>query len=200
MALHDRFGPGPHQVEIELDFPPEAPAVNGNPTTFVIELASLDDMPHSVHLFLQMVSHQLWDGCSFMRNAGHVVQASSAPYYKTTTKGRQPQLRKKFKDAGYMSVAFQEYSPKVPHEKYTVGFAGRPGGPDWYVSTRDNTKNHGPGGQSSYAVPSEADPCFGKVIQGFAAVDRMHQLPVKPGWFNAMENNVGIARATILLV
>jgi len=75
---------------------------------------------------------------------------------------------------------------------------GRPGGPDWYVSTVDNTENHGPGGQSSYAIPGEADPCFGKVIQGFDAVDRMHKLPVKPGWYNALEHNVGIAKARII--
>lgn len=189
-----KFGLGPHKVEIELDFPPEAPAVDGNPTKFIIEMASLEEMPHSVHLFLEMVDRKLWDGCAFMRNAGHVVQASSVPYYKT--EGQQ--LLKKFKESGFLSVAFQEYSPNVPHKKYTVGFAGRPGGPDWYVSTVDNTENHGPGGQSSYAIPGEADPCFGKVIQGFDAVDRMHKLPVKPGWYNALEHNVGIAKARII--
>jgi len=79
-----------------------------------------------------------------------------------------------------------------------VGFAGRPGGPDFYVSTVDNSRNHGPGGQSGYADPTEADPCFGKVVEGFDAVDRMHSMPVKPGWYNAMEENVGIAYAKIL--
>jgi len=83
-------------------------------------MASLEEMPHSVHLFLEMVDRKLWDGCAFMRNAGHVVQASSVPYYKT--EGQQ--LLKKFKESGFLSVAFQEYSPNVPHKKYTVGFAG----------------------------------------------------------------------------
>jgi len=131
-----------------------------------------------------------------MRNAHHVIQASSVPYHKT--KGTGPALRRAFEESGYQSVSFQEYHADFPHVKYTVGFAGRPGGPDFYVSTVDNSRNHGPGGQSGYADPTEADPCFGKVVEGFDAVDRMHSMPVKPGWYNAMEENVGIAYAKIL--
>lgn len=166
------------------------------PTTFVIELAPLDLMPHSVHLFLEMVSHNLWDGCAFMRNAGHVIQASTVPYYKN--QGSGPALRRAFEQSGYQSVSFQEYHEEFPHVKYTVGFAGRPGGPDFYVSTVDNTRNHGPGGQDGYSDPTEADPCFGKVVEGFAAVDRMLKMPVKPGWYRAMEKNVGIQYARLL--
>ena len=76
--------------------------------------------------------------------------------------------------------------------------AGRPGGPDFYVSTVDNTFNHGPGGQSSYAIASEADPCFGKVIEGFAAVDRMHKMSVQPGGYKRMNYYVAIKSAKIL--
>jgi hypothetical protein len=70
--LFVRFGKGPYFVEISLDFPPDSPMseLPSPPSKFVIELAPLDLMPHSVHLFLEMVSHKLWDGCSFMRNAG----------------------------------------------------------------------------------------------------------------------------------
>lgn len=184
-------------MEITLDFPPsegqDSNTEEGS-NVFVVELAPLDLMPHSVHLFLEMVGHGLLDGTSFHRNAHHVVQAGPTPYYKT--KGRN--LRKDFVENRVTNVAFQEYSPEFPHVKYTLGFAGRPGGPDWYVSTVDNTRNHGPGGQSSYALASEADPCFGKVISGFDAVDRIHEMPVKPGWYNALEKNVGIEKARIL--
>jgi len=37
-----------------------------------------------------------------------------------------PQLKKRFQDAGFHSTLFQEYSDKFPHEKYTLGYAGRP--------------------------------------------------------------------------
>lgn len=82
--------------------------------------------------------------------------------------------------------------------KYTLGYAGRPGGPDFYISTRDNTDNHGPGGQGSYEDPTEADPCFAKVIDGFNIVDRMHQSKVKPGGYQAMEYNVGIRKMVLV--
>lgn len=193
-----RFGEGPYRVEIGLDFPPDSPMseLPSPPTKFVIELAPLDLMPHSVHLFLEMVSNKLWDGCSFMRNAGHVIQASSAPYYKNP--GTRQKLTQAFASSGYESVAFQEYHKDFPHVKYTVGFAGRPGGPDFYVSVENNTRNHGPGGQGGYDDPQEADPCFGKVVEGFDAVDRMHKMPKEPGDYEAMVRNVGIAYAKIL--
>ena len=77
--------------------------------------------------------------------------------------------------------------------------AGRPGGPDFYVSTVDNTVNHGPGGQSSYAIASEADPCFAKVVEGFGAVDRMHKMNVNnPGGYKRMTHYVAIKSAKIL--
>ena len=88
-------------------------------------------------------------------------------------------------------------SPNFPHKKYTLGYAGRPGGPDFYISTLDNTRNHGPGGQSSYDDPGEADPCFAKVIAGFDIVDLMHKSAVKPGGYNAMEHNIAIREMTL---
>jgi len=44
--------------------------------------------------------------------------------------------------------------------QYTLGFAGRPSSSAFYVSTLDNTDNHGPGSQGS---KTEADACFAKV-------------------------------------
>jgi hypothetical protein len=84
-------------------------------------------------------------------------------------------------------------SPNFPHVKYTLGYAGRPGGPDFYVSTQDNTQNHGPGGQASYEEASEADPCFAKVVPGYEpVVDRMHQSEVQPGNYMRMKHYVAI--------
>ncbi len=155
----------------------------------------MEELPHAVYWFLEQVSRKLYDGCSFHRNAGHVVQAGPAPNFLS---GPNPRLNKRFKDAGFYNVLFQEYSNKFPHVKYSLGYAGRPGGPDFYISTMDNTKIHGPGGQTSYDDPTEADPCFAKVVEGFDVVDRMQKSPVEPGEYRAMQHNVAIISMTIL--
>jgi hypothetical protein len=63
---------------------------------------------------------------------------------------------------------------------------------------RNNVAAHGPGGQGSYDDPSEADPCFAKVIEGFDAVDRMHKSDVNPGSFMRMKHYVAIRHVRIL--
>lgn len=188
-----KFGPGPHKVKIELEFNPEE-VPDGTETSFTIELAPIDLMPYTVNHFLQQVSLGLWNGCSFHRNAHHVVQGG--PITNHLNPGTH--LNEGFKKADLGSVVFQEYHKDFPHKKYTMGYAGRPGGPDFYVSTVDNTRNHGPGGQSSYAMKSEADPCFAKVIEGFEAIDRMHTLSVQPGDYNRLNHYVAIKSATII--
>lgn len=187
------FGAGPHKVKFELEFhPDEVPP--GTRSDFIAELAPLELMPYTVNFFLKQVRLGLFNGCSFHRNAGHVVQGGPANNHLNP----EINLRKPFKDANLSSVIFQEYHKEFPHRKYTMGYAGRPGGPDFYVSTMDNTRNHGPGGQQSYALKSEADPCFAKVIDGFEAVDRMHKLSVQPGDYKRMKHYVAIKKVTIL--
>ena len=194
-----RFGPGPHHVEINLEFVPTFPKKQDTDTNagrIVIELAPIEEMPHVVYWFLEQVSRKLYDGCSFHRNAGHVIQAGPATNFLTPPDS--PPLRQRFQHSGFTSILFQEYSPKLPHEKYTLGYAGRPGGPDFYISTRNNTIAHGPGGQSSYEDPTEADPCFARVIEGIDVVDRMQLGPVKPGNYKGYQDNVAITSMRIV--
>jgi len=91
-----------------------------------------------VYMWLDVV--RMFKSGAFHRNAGHVLQAL---------------VRKNRK-----AMAFQEYSPNFPHKQYTMGYAGRPGGPAFYISIEDNVHNHGPGSQGS---ETEADGCFARL-------------------------------------
>jgi len=181
----ETFGEGPYKVKMKLKFNDEDTQETKD-NTFMLEMAPIDLMPHAVNHFLQMVHLGLLNGSVFHRNAGHVVQGGPGP------------RRSDFRKHNIGSVSFQEYSPKFPHVKYTIGYAGRPGGPDWYVSTIDNTRNHGPGGQKSYAVLNEADPCFGKVIDGFDAITRLQKEKVQPGGYKRMVKPVTIEYAILI--
>lgn len=161
--LIEMFGDKQMRVELQL----ETKQVQGKIT---LEMAPHDLMPHSVHLFLFQVLHKLWDGTSFAINAPHIMQAGA---YSPEGKS----VRQRFKDAGLEVVAFQEYSPKFTHEKWHIGFAGRPGGPDIYINKMDNTLNHGPGGQAHHHLEEEADPAFAKVVAGKDVLEKMFAMP-----------------------
>ena len=169
-----KYGPGPHRVEIELDFPGET-----SPSSFVVEMAPLDLMPHSVDTLLGMVSAGLWDGCSFSMNAVHVIKAAPLPSDGNDAKNKL----EAFEQEGFKHLAFDEYSKDFPHEKYTLGFSGGDS-PSWYINTEDNTEIH------------SGDPCFGKIVDGFDVIRKLGTQPTKDGiWY---EKRIGIKRAKIL--
>ncbi|KAI2500755.1 hypothetical protein MHU86_13734 [Fragilaria crotonensis] len=149
-VLHRRFGPDdvyPYRVVVDLEFQNTISdfAQHGSSGSFTIELAPSSLQPHSIHTFLEIARQ--WHGGAFHRIAGHVLQVM----VKTHT---------------IPHLAFQEYSSAYPHKERTVGYAGRPSGPAWYVSIEDNTRNHGPGSQQDHN-PYEADSCFGTVVKGY---------------------------------
>ena len=167
VPTNNRFGPGPHIVEFDVIF--SGAEADEEPSKFAVEMAPLDLMPHSVLLFLEMVEKQLWDETAFVHHTHHIVSATPTIYHTGISK------RSEFDKEGLAHVAFQEYTEEYPHDVYTLGFSGRPGGPDFYISTMDNSQMHGPGGQMDAELIEEADPCFAKVIRGFDIVDRIYQ-------------------------
>ena len=196
-----RFGPGPHKVELLLEYPKVT-----DPTTdpsswrrirnkLTIELASLDLMPHTVNLFLQQVHHGLWDGCSVISSPQHIIQFG--PSYDDEDKnGEGDPHYDHFYEKGLDKVSYQEYSENYKHAQWTIGLAGRPGGPDFYINKIDNTLIHGPGGQTNQLdLHNEADPCFGRIIMdvgsddeneenvelsGKVVLDQISRIPVDP--------------------
>ena len=146
-------------------------------------------MPHSVLHFLEMIDHQLWDGAAFVHHVDHVVQAVPTAFRTAET------MKDSFEAARLTELAFQEYHEDYPHDTYSVGFSGRPGGLEFYINTQDNRMIHGPGGQKQHDLHEEGDPCFGKVISGHHVVDRMNQKGVS----NKREINiVGIEKAVLI--
>jgi cyclophilin family peptidyl-prolyl cis-trans isomerase len=192
--LLEKFGVGPYYVIVDLVFDPLA-NVPGEDHFIALELASADDMPHSIYIFLEQVSNQLYDGTSFHRNAGHIVQCGPAINFLSPPGMDYIQ---RFVDAGLEHVLFPEYSANYPHYKYTIGFGSGGTGAvgEWYINIRDNRELHGPGGQRNRPDP---DPCFGRVIDGFETVNRLHQSPVMEGLQQrSMEHNVAITKMTFL--
>ena len=183
-SLHSRFGPGPHVVEVYVEFPQyiegsdldQWPRVRG---TLRIEMAPLHLMPVAVNLFLQQIHHKLWNGCAFVINAEHIVQAGP---HQPTPDGNSyhlnsDELANRFKEAGLSEMPFQEYRDEYPHEAYTIGYAGRPGGQSWYIKKVNNTENHGPGGQTHHNLNEEADPCFARLIGGWEVLELVEKIP-----------------------
>ncbi|KAL9178840.1 hypothetical protein ACHAXT_003971 [Thalassiosira profunda] len=177
------FGPGPHFAELEIEYPqydedkdPEDwPRVRG---VVEIEMAPLDLMPVAVNLFLQQVHRKLWNGCSFVINAMHILQAGPHRFGKGGKyDANSKDLVRRFERTKLDQMPFQEFHRDYPHKPYTLGFAGRPGGPDFYISKVDNSANHGPGGQSHHDLHEEADPCFGTVVKGQEVIKQIGRVP-----------------------
>ena len=177
-CLNHRFGPGPHYVQIFITLP----HLDGNDRyqSFVVEMASLESMPHAVHLFLEQVAHNLWNRAWFYVNGPHVLQGgpqASGVELEDDEEERTVALRP-FRELQLDTLAFPEYSEDFPHVPYTLGFTGRPGGPDFYINKVNNTDAHGPGGQFQHELDEYADPCFAKVVPRYEqVVDNMIRSP-----------------------
>ena len=158
----EKYGEGPYRVRFSVRYH-EAEEID----EFVLEMADLKLMPHSVLTFLDMVKARLWDNTVFYHHTetNHVLAA--APVVFGTFEPKHHHLEA----MGFTGASFAEYSAAFPHEEFTVGFNGR--GPNFYINTLDNSRHHGPGGQGHHDLPGDADPCFAKVISGQEAVKGM---------------------------
>jgi hypothetical protein len=173
---------------------------------FLVETAPIDLMPHAVHLFLEQVDHGLWDNSWFYINGPHVLQAGPMleeddTIEEDTFEADRAAALKPFIEAELASLNFPEYSERFPHEKWTLGYTGRPGGPDWYINKQNNTIMHGPGGQYHHDIEEQADPCFAKVIDGFDKVEMMfHEATIEEGddWEYFFWDPIYIVKAEVL--
>eukprot|EP00549_Striatella_unipunctata_P019688 CAMPEP_0118686464 /NCGR_PEP_ID=MMETSP0800-20121206/7828_1 /TAXON_ID=210618 ORGANISM="Striatella unipunctata, Strain CCMP2910" /NCGR_SAMPLE_ID=MMETSP0800 /ASSEMBLY_ACC=CAM_ASM_000638 /LENGTH=347 /DNA_ID=CAMNT_0006583513 /DNA_START=92 /DNA_END=1135 /DNA_ORIENTATION=- len=168
-VLMEEFGEGPFTIEMMVEF-------HGGTHRIVLELAPVDEMPHATHLFMEQVKNNLYVGTTFHHNFGHVLLVGPNKDKPDKTRDEE-QIMAAFEDSGYMHLGFQEYSESYPHEEMTIGYNGRPGGPDFYFNLEDNTAIQGPGGQPDFEDPTEADSCFGRVVEGVDIVKKIARMP-----------------------
>jgi cyclophilin family peptidyl-prolyl cis-trans isomerase len=177
--VESRYGIGKTiQVEFTLQFP------NGDdgPNTIKMEMAPLELMPHSVDTFLKMVSFGLWDGCSFVLSAMHVLKAAPIPYERTKN---PTEASKRFIEKRLNGPVFKEYNEAFPHRPLTVGFTGGES-PSFYINTEDNTELHA------------GDPAFAKVVDGFDTIERVKKGPKENGIW--LRDRIGFKSARIIVI
>ena len=126
-------------------------------------------------------------------------QRASSPSSSSSSSSSTPLLSfDQFLERGLDKVSFQEYSTSSPHIQWSVGFAGRPGGPDFYINKIDNSVLHGPGGSTAeHDLHNEADPCFGKVVEGTEVVNEIDRIPVDADKGYVMLHPVKVVSAKI---
>lgn len=150
MFLWIRYGPGPYTVEFTV-------LLEGEKYYFSVETAPNHLLPHSVYTFMSMVETKAWDRSMFFFSDFHrgivissVHEVDGVPVNSELTS----------------QLLFPEYSAQFPHVSHTLGFGGRPGGPNFYINLMDNSSTHGPGGQRNHDLSEEADTCFAKITHG----------------------------------
>jgi len=205
-AATELFGPGPHHVKFSVILPSDD---DERERHFTVEMAPLDVMPHSVHFFLQQVVHGLWNDAWFYLNGPHVLQGGPQAeedeedlwHLEHQEDDDRAVAMKQFRELDLENLAFPEYSEKYPHVQWTLGFTGRPGGPDFYINKIDNRATHGPGGQHQHDLEEYGDPCFAKVVDGFDVLNQMFKEPTygddhEWGWF--FKDPVHIVKAKMM--
>jgi hypothetical protein len=168
-------------------------------------MAPLEAAPHAVHVFLEQAHAGLWNSAWFYLNGPHVAQcgprvASEEDVDDDKLDDREVAL-KPFAERGLASLYYPEYSPLFPHERWTLGMTGRPGGPDWYINKKNNTVGHAPGGQGQLPLGDlYGDPCFARVVEGFDTLERVFAQPTyQSGDYRFFfENPIHVVKAEIV--
>jgi cyclophilin family peptidyl-prolyl cis-trans isomerase len=179
-ALLERFGNGPHYVEMQLAGVALDDTDNSdNSNKIILEMAPPDEMPHAVYWFLEHVASRLYDnGSSIHRSATAATAAPARVLFQgrgtTTAHHAQPSDFEQ-------NVQFlpEEYHSRwTAHQKYTVCYtAPADSGPSaFYFNTLDNEPRNTI--EAAAAAAANVDSlCFAKVIAGFDLVDAIQAAP-----------------------
>ena len=144
--VNHRYGESPYYVRFDLEIDGEE-ATDDNPS-FIVEIETLDELPHSVFSFLTMVGSGVYKEAEFL--------ATNSIIHLDSDEGKVASL-------GYATsaLALVEGSALGACAPYSVGFVGANGGLK-IIMTSDTSK-HG-----SLA-------CFGRIAQGRQTVTRIQR-------------------------
>jgi cyclophilin family peptidyl-prolyl cis-trans isomerase len=145
-------------------------------------MALLDLMPNAVYTFLEMVDQGLWDGCSLVMKATHVLKAIPLPYDQSQDPNITANI---FVDKNLNGPIFKEYSHTFPHTPYTLGFTGVDIS-SFYINTEDIADIHA------------GDSTFGKVVDGFGTLECVDAARKENGIW--LRDRIGIKSTKIIVL
>lgn len=108
-AVRELFRHGPLKVALDLK-------VSDHVSTFIVDLPGARDMPHAVHLFIDMVKEKAYEGAAMVNRKGALTVSLSPPDSIQRT-----------------SLVFNE--PSVQNDKYSLCFMGL--GPSFRIALED---------------------------------------------------------------
>lgn len=136
--------------------------VRGSPDStvwsFVVEVASRMDMPHSVFGFLSLVSYEMYEGNTFLAQDRKIMTLSAKA-------DAEEILNQKRRVLGMQDsiLMFHEITPRFPCEDLTVGFQGLGPSLEFYLSASEN----------------DDKSCFGKVVRGAESLKLIRDIATK---------------------
>jgi cyclophilin family peptidyl-prolyl cis-trans isomerase len=148
--------PAPYRVQVQVSMD----------NTFVLEINSAQEMPPTVHHFLEMVEDGFWDGATLVYGMG--VQSVHAIPKNSRGDAQQEKVA---------STSTSTSSGGYPNEKYSVCFSNQKG-PEFYINLQDNTKDN----------DDDVSSCFAKVVQGFHVLDTTGGGSAAGGYDNLLDN------------
>ena len=187
----EEFGPGPFFVKLTFAFQDSL-----ENESILIELAPLDLMPHTVHMFLKMTSEKLYSKATFVLVRSHILVLGPEDSFDAENNAI---LKERMVSEGYEpngALLFGEFTPEYPHTQYTVAF-NRRRGPTFFINMRDNSGVH----RSYYTDDGsyvEGETCFAKIVEGLDVLPRILRLKKKDG--ETLESAVYIVDSQVVNV
>lgn len=140
------YGTGPYYAQFDVRFPDDQ-----GTGSFVVELPSRKELPHSVFTFLEWVGSNLYDGTAFVsqRTGETVLQIDAIP-------DRSSKWIATYGALGYeesSALGFAEHSAAYVCQRHSMGFLGR--GPALAIYMSDDA-----------VMNTEIQSCLGRVIRG----------------------------------
>ena len=181
----NEYGPGPHYVRITLAF-----TTSPENESFLLELAPLNSMPHTIDMFLTMIRDKTYIGGTIILSRSHILVAGPVDAHN---RENNLELEERMLLKGYFpngALLYKEYDRHFPHVKHTLGF-NQVGGPVFYVNLQDNAEFHGP------SETSEGEPCFAKIVEGVDVIERIMSMPTAAD--DSLESSVYISDTTVVM-